>query len=88
MLVKGNTVTACKLLVTLKITNSLLQFVIPVFQFSINYRIIEFLHYNRYICSKKFHSFSFQVIKKVNGTEISWALGSAFHLLYTMGLAK
>ncbi|XP_048732333.2 ectonucleoside triphosphate diphosphohydrolase 5-like isoform X2 [Ostrea edulis] len=29
-----------------------------------------------------------EVIKKVNGTEISWALGSAFHLLYTMGLAK
>ncbi|XP_061173758.1 ectonucleoside triphosphate diphosphohydrolase 5-like [Saccostrea echinata] len=46
--------------------------------------IYALLHDGYHIRSNK----GLEVIKKLNGTEISWALGSAFHLLSSMGLAR
>ncbi|XP_022332140.2 ectonucleoside triphosphate diphosphohydrolase 5-like isoform X2 [Crassostrea virginica] len=46
--------------------------------------IYALLHDGYHIRSNK----GMEVIKKVNQTEISWALGSAFHLLSSMGLAQ
>lgn len=46
--------------------------------------IYALLHDGYHIRSNK----GMEVIKKVNQTEISWALGSAFHLLSSMGLAR
>lgn len=46
--------------------------------------IYALLHDGYHIRSNK----GMEVIKRVKQTEISWALGSAFHLLSSMGLAR